>query len=272
MKTKTIIENKEKSLSEYVKALVKHKSLISSLVKKDLKSKYAQTKLGLIWMVIQPLIILVIFTVLFDQLIQLKTGSVPYPVFAFSGMLIWYLFTNIVQSGGNSLLEAQDIMKKIYFPKLLLPISKMVLSVIESSVSFILLIIVMVLFKMEFHLKMLLFPIVILLIVGIGLCLSIWLSALSVKHRDMQHFVPHVINTGIWLTPVFYPVTLIPAPYQDWLYYLNPVATVISLFRAILFDLPFQWEYCFSFIFVFVFLIAGILYFKAIERNITDYI
>jgi lipopolysaccharide transport system permease protein len=202
----------------------------------------------------------------------LETGSIPYPAFAFSGMSIWYLFTNIVQTGGNSLIESQDIMKKIYFPKLILPISKMLLSVLESSVSFGLLILVMVFFGIDFHLKILLFPVVIAMVIVLGLCLSIWLSALSIKRRDLQHFLPYVINTGIWLTPVFYPVSLIPEPYKDWLYYLNPVATILTFFRAILFDLPFHWEYCISFIFIFILLVAGILYFKRVERNVADFV
>ena len=269
---KTVIENKPISMGNYAVRLVHYKSLILSFVKRDLKGKYAQTKLGILWMLLQPIVVLIIFTVLFDQLIQLDTANIPYPVFAYSGMIIWYLFTNIVQSAGSSLISSQDLMKKIYFPKLILPLSKTLVALVESFVSILLLIIIMLLFKVEFTGYLLLFIIPITLTVLVGFCIALWLNAFSVKNRDLQHFIPHLVNTGIWLTPVFYPTSIIPSQYLDWFYYLNPIATIIELFRAILFNLPFEWVHCSSFIIIFVLLILGIYRFKKVESNMTDYI
>lgn len=269
---KTVIENKPIATRSYLTSVMSYRSLILSFVKRDLKGKYAQTKLGLLWMLLQPIVVLVIFTVLFDQLIQLDTANIPYPVFAFSGMIIWYLFTNIVQSAGNSLIAAQDLMKKIYFPKLILPLAKVIVALIESSVSLFLLAVIMLLFQVDFSIRSLLFIFPIFLTVIIGFCIALWLNAFSIKRRDLQHFVPHVVNTGIWLTPVFYPTSIIPIQYLDWFYYLNPIATVIELFRSILFNQTFECAYCSSFIIIFILLILGIQQFKKVERSMTDYI
>ncbi|MBL4709585.1 MAG: ABC transporter permease [Flavobacteriales bacterium] len=269
---KTIIENKPVSMGNYFKHLNSYRGLVLSFVQRDLKGKYAQTKLGLLWMLLQPIVVLIIFTVLFDQLIQLDTANIPYPVFAFSGMIIWYLFTNIVQSAGSSLISSQDLMKKIYFPKLILPLAKTIVALIESFTSLFLLVIIMILYEVEFSSRLLLFILPIFLTVLVGFCIALWLNAFSVKRRDLQHFIPHIVNTGIWLTPVFYPSSIIPDQYLDWFYYLNPIATIIALFRSILFDLPFQWVYCSSFIIIFVLLILGIHQFKKVERKMTDFI
>lgn len=259
-------------MQRYLSKLFGYKSLIVSLIKKDLKVKYAQTKLGLVWMLIQPIMVLVIFTVLFDQLIKLDTASIPYPVFAFSGMIVWYLFTNIVQSAGNSLIESQDIMNKIYFPKLILLLVKTTVALIESLVSLMLLIAIMLLFSVPFSIELLLLPIVILLTVLIGFTLAVWLSALSVKRRDLQHLIPYAVNMGIWLTPVFYPTSIIPKEYIDYFYYLNPIATIITFFRSLLFEIPFEFSYFYTFIVVIIFLFLGLIQFKKVEENIADHI
>lgn len=269
---KTIIENKPVSLRKYFAQIVLHRRLIVTFVKRDLKSKYAQTKLGILWMIIQPIIVLLIFTVLFDQLINIDTANLPYPVFAFSGMIIWYLFTNIVQSAGYSLIASQDLMKKVFFPKLILPISKTLVALIELLVSVVILVVIMILFQVPTTWKFILIPIPIFLTTIFGFCIALWLNAFSVKRRDLQHFVPHIVNTGIWLTPVFYPTSIIPEKYISFLYYLNPVATLIEMFRAILFNLEFNWFYCSSFVLIFVLLMLGLLQFKRVERDLTDYI
>jgi lipopolysaccharide transport system permease protein len=272
VKKKTIISNTPISLKEYSQKLWGFKHLIYSFAVKDFKAKYAQTKMGALWMVIQPIIALLIFTLFFGELIQLETGEVPYPAFAFSGMILWYFFTALVYSTGTSLLSAQELLGKVYFPKLILPISKALLNSLEIIISFILLLILLFILDIPLSPKVLLFPISLIMILSIGLCIGIWLSAISIKHRDLQHLIPYLMNYGIWLTPVFYPTTIIPEEYREFMYYLNPIATTIDFFRFILFDSPFQWNYLLSFIPVIIALGLGIIYFKSAERNAADYI
>lgn len=269
---KTIINNQEATFREYFRRVYQFRQLIVSFAKRDLKARFVQTKLGLFWMIIQPAIALTIFTIFFDKLIHLETGNVPYVAFAFSGMTIWYFFTNMINSAGTSLLHSQELIRKVYFPRILLPISKIVVATVEFFVAFILLIFMMLVLGVDFQVSWLLFPVAVLMAILVGSCVAIWLNVLTVKKRDLQHFIPYIANFGIWLTPVFYPTTLIPEAFRDAIYYLNPIATTIDFLRSLLFDLPFNWMYCLSFIPVLLLLILGIRIFKNTERNMVDFL
>ncbi|MFT5860222.1 MAG: lipopolysaccharide transport system permease protein [Flavobacteriaceae bacterium] len=269
---RTIINNKAESFGDYLRSVYQYRQLIFSFAKRDLKARFVQTKLGLLWMIIQPLIALAIFTIFFDNLIQLETGDVPYVAFAFSGMTIWYFFTNMVNSSGTALINSQELIRKVYFPKILLPISKILVATVEFFVAFTLLIIIMLILGMNLSPKLALFPIAIGMAVLVGSCVGVWLNVLTVKKRDLQHLIPYLTNFGIWLTPVFYPTTLIPETFRDYIYYFNPIATTIDFLRSLLFDLPFNWSYCLSFIPVLVLLIIGIRIFKNMERNMVDHL
>lgn len=269
---KTVINNKTVPLGAYLRSVYQYRQLIVSFTKRDLKARFVQTKLGVIWMVIQPFIALAIFTIFFDKLVQLETGNVPYVAFAFSGMTVWYFFTNMVNNAGTSLLQSQELIRKVYFPKILLPISKMLVATVEFFVAFSLLLLIMLILGVNFSPKIVLLPVVILMTLLIGSCVAIWLNVLTVKKRDLQHLIPYMTNFGIWVTPVFYPTTLIPEAFRDSIYYVNPIATTIDFLRSLLFDVPFEWTYCLSFVPVFILLILGIRTFKNIERNLVDYL
>lgn len=269
---RTVINNKAAKFGDYLRSIVDHRQLAISFAKRDLKARFVQTKLGVLWMIIQPLIALAIFTIFFDQLIQLETGNVPYVAFAFSGMTIWYFFTNMVNSAGTALINSQELIRKVYFPKILLPISKVIVATIEFFVAFTLLIIIMLILGMDISPKIVFLPVAILMTVLVGSCVAIWLNILTIKKRDLQHFIPYLTNFGIWVTPVFYPTTLIPEAFRDYIYYVNPIATTIDFLRSMLFDLPFEWMYCISFIPVFFLLILGIRIFKNMERNLVDFL
>ncbi len=269
---KTVINNKSAKFGEYLRSIYQYRQLIFSFAKRDLKTRFIQTKLGVLWMIIQPLIALTIFTIFFDQLIQLETGDAPYIAFAFSGMTIWYFFTNMVNTAGTALISSQELIRKVYFPKILLPISKIAVATIEFFVAFSLLIIIMLILGLNFSPKIIFLPVVIVMTILVGSCVAIWLNILTIKKRDLQHLIPYLTNFGIWVTPVFYPTTLIPEEFRDYIYYVNPIATTIDFLRSMLFDLPFQWMYCLSFIPVFILLILGIRTFKNIEKNMVDYL
>lgn len=269
---RTIINNRALTFGEYLRRIFEYRQLIVSFAKRDLKARFVQTKLGLLWMIIQPLLALTVFTVFFDQLIHLETGDVPYVAFAFSGMTIWYFFTNIINSAGTSLLNSQELFRKVYFPKIIMPISKISVATIEYFVAFSLLIIIMIVLGLDFSPKIVLIPIPILMTILVGGCVAIWLNILTVKRRDLQHFIPYITNFAIWVTPVFYPTTLIPESFREYIYFVNPVATTIDFTRSILFDQPFEWVYCVSFIPVFILLILGIRIFKNMERNMVDFL
>lgn len=269
---KTIINSNPVKFGAYLRSIHSYRHLIFSFAKRDLKTRFVQTKLGFLWMIIQPLIALAIFTIFFDQLIQLETGNVPYVAFAFSGMTIWYFFTNMVNSAGTALINSQELIRKVYFPKILLPISKVVVTTVEFFVAFSLLIIIMLFLGLDFSPKIIFLPVAMVMTILVGSCVAIWLNILTVKKRDLQHLIPYLTNFGIWITPVFYPTSLIPEAFRDYIYFVNPIATTIDFLRSLLFDLPFEWMYFISFIPVFFLLIVGIRIFKNLERNIVDFL
>lgn len=269
---KTVIENKSMPMMAYLRRVFRNNSLTLSFFRKEVKAKYVQTKIGVLWILAQPLLMLLVFTVFFDKLIQLDTGNVPYPVFAFSGMTIWYFFSKAVIQTGNSLIQSSDVIKKVYFPRLIFPLSKLLVELMEMTVFTAVLFILMIIYGIPFQWKLVMLPVVIFMISSLAFCVGIWLSVLSIRFRDLHHIVPHIVNSLIWLTPVFYPVSLIPDEFKDAYYYVNPVATTIDLFRSILFDLPFNWMHCSSFLVVFALLYLGILRFKNAETQMSDYL
>jgi len=243
-----------------------------SLAKRDVKAKYTQTVLGILWSVIQPLTGLLIFTIFFDKLIKVDTNNIPYPLFAFSGMVAWYFYTFIVNQGGTSLVDSQYLLKKFYFPRLILPLSKVLVGLVDFGISVILLIILMIILGGMPSFLILLFPVFLLLAVLTGLSIAIWLSALTIRYRDLQHIIPYLINFSIWLTPVFYPSTLVPESYH-FILYLNPMAGIIAGFRwCLLGDLIPSINYLWGILPVIFIFISGIYYFIKIEREIVDII
>lgn len=251
--------------------LWEQRTLIWVLAKKDLKEKYAQTTLGLTWTVLQPLTGLLIFTLFFDRIIQLENiPEVGYAVFAFSGMTSWYFFSHILYQASSSLINNQELVRKVAFPKVILPLSKVLLGGVDFLISLALLVVLFAVTGIVPSINLLLFPVFVGLTVMVGLSVSLWLSALTVKNRDLQHIVPYVLNFGIWLTPVFYPATLIPSEYS-FLLYLNPMAGMVEGFRWCLWGYQgFDQLYFIGIGMSFILFLTGFWYFRKVEDRMAD--
>ena len=244
--------------------------MILTLTMRDLKVKYAQTFLGILWALLQPLAGLLVFTIFFTQFVQLDS-PLPYPLIALSGMAAWFFFSNIIQSASMSLFESQDLIKKVYFPRLILLISKILFALIDLIIALGLLFILMVILGVSPGIQILFLPVFIFLTIVVGLSISLWLSALTLRYRDFHHIIPYLLNYGIWLTPVFFPTTIIPAEF-NWLLYLNPMAAIIAGFRwSLLGDVFPVWVYWLSFIPIFILFFSGLNYFRKNEYKISDY-
>jgi lipopolysaccharide transport system permease protein len=269
MKLSSVIYSSQSdSISEYARKIYEHRSLIYTFAKRDLKIKFAQTYLGLAWAIIQPLTAVLIFTVFFSLIINFKT-EYPYVLFVLSGMLIWGIFNYIFSQSSTSLSQSQDLIKKMSFPKIILPISKIILALVEFVLTLMLLIVLLIVFQMDFRWTMLLLPIIILPIVFFSLGLALFLSSIALKNRDLFHIVPFLVNFGIWFTPVFYPISIIPTEFKN-LIYINPVAASIQLFRWSFFGENFS-NYIFIGIVVsFIVFIIGFISFKNSEDKIID--
>lgn len=268
---KTVYSASPESLPKYIAKVWAHRSMILVLAKRDLKIKYAQTSLGLLWTALQPLAGLLIFYFLFNQVIRLE--GIPesgYAIFAFTGMASWYFFSYIVYQASFSLLQAQDLIKKIYFPKIILLISKVLVGLVDLGVSIILLFIIMLIKGIYPDWHVVFLPAFVILNAVVGLAVSVWLCALTVRNRDLQHLIPYLVNFGVWLTPVFYPGSMIPKKFESLLF-LNPMAGVIEGFRWAIWEYgALDIRYLAGFGLALVMLFTGLLYFKKMEDEMTD--
>lgn len=268
---KTISAEKE-SPSQYFKKLWKYNSLIFTFAKRDLKVKYAQTYFGIFWVLLQPIPSVIVFSFFFGSLIHVDTGVLPYPIFALVGIIGWTYFTSLTSGVGNSLIESQHILKKIYFPKLILPFAKVLTGAVDFMISFLVILVAMILFKVIPSYTIIFFPIFFFINILCGFAIGIWISALTFRFRDLQHIAPFVINFGIWLTPVFYPTTVLPESLH-YIMYFNPMALVVAGYRfSLAGDVVPDHHLLISIIPTLIILALGLLYFRKVEDEIADFI
>jgi lipopolysaccharide transport system permease protein len=266
-----VIRPGARSLSAYFGVVWNSRALIYTFAWQELKVQYAQTMLGVLWAVLRPLMILLIFTLLFDKLIKLPV-TIPYPLFAFSGLMAWNYFNFIVNNGSSVIGNNQNLIRKFYFPKIILLLSKALVGLVEFFISLVLLFALMAVLRFPLSLEVLWLPFFILLNILTGLTVALWLSAFSVRYRDINQFILPLIGFVIWLTPVFYPVTLIPQSYQ-YLLFLNPLAGIIQGYRFAILGgdfLPIIYFYTFAAVGLLFFI--GLLIFIKVEDDMPDYL
>jgi lipopolysaccharide transport system permease protein len=217
-----------------LRELWSYRELIFFFTWRDIKIKYKQTFLGAAWAVIQPLLLMGIFTLFFSRALKLESGPLPYPLFVFSGLILWNIFSTGLFNAGNSMVVNANIIKKIYFPRLIIPIASILASLVDFAVTLVLLIVLLFCYHVQVE------PVWFLLKAAGALLLSLlttfgagtFLAALNVKYRDFRYIIPFVIQVLLFLTPVIYPVTLLPAGWIADLLSLNPMAAAIELLRS----------------------------------------
>lgn len=258
------------SLIQYLKKCLQYRSLLWALVKKDIKVKYAQTRLGLLLSFLQPIVGLILFTFFFGRLLHINSDGSPYPVFVFTGMIAWYYFSYIVAFTGVSLIESQYIIKKVYFPKLIIPISKAISGLMEFLIWLVVLIIIMIIFGITPTYRLLFFPLFLIMNMLAGLTIGIWLCALSYRKRDILHVVPYMVGLTIMVTPVFYPNHIIPE-HVYFLTYFNPITGVIQGFRWCITGVePYILSFIPGFLLTILLFISSIWYFKRVEYKMAE--
>lgn len=269
-KTTSVIDAKSGSLSLDLGELIRYKDLFLTLAYRDIRVRYAQSFLGLFWTILQPAINLLIFTLIFGKAIQVDTGGIPYPVFAMAGIIAWSYFSYSLSQAGGSIIQAQQMIKKIYFPRLVIPLSKAVVGLIDFAVAFGLYIILAAWFGHTIPASIVYLPLFILVIIVSSLAVGIWLSALTIRFRDFQYIIPFMVQVGMYITPIAYPATLIPEKYLA-LYYLNPMAGVVEGFRWSLVGGAPPHEYAYySFVVIGLLFISALYYFRKVERQMAD--
>lgn len=273
---KTVIDANKKSVLPNFKELFRYKDLFVTLAWRDFKVRYAQTTIGVLWALIQPMVTLIILNLVFGRFASVDTGDIPHLLFTIAGLSIWTYFSFVMTNSGSSIIQSQGMIKKIYFPRLVVPLSKAVVGLIDLGITLLILTVLMIYYGVVPSVNVWAAPLFILMGMLSALAVGIWLSALTVRYRDFQHVVPFMVQVGLYLTPVAYPVTAAADKIPEWLltiYYLNPMAGIVDGFRWSIFGGTAPDSMMFlSFLMVFVLLISGLLYFRKIEDDIADYV
>jgi len=263
-------DSRKKGIGFNFKELYDYRDLFIILAYRDLRVRYAQTFLGLFWAFLQPAATLLIFILIFGKAVKVDTGDIPYPLFALTGMSAWAYFSFVLSQSGQSIIGAQEMVKKIYFPRLVIPLSKSLVAFVDFLIAIIFVIILMLIYGYPITLNLIWFPVFFIINVIAALAVGIWLSALTIRYRDFIHVIPFLVQFGLYATPVGYPASLIPERYQ-FIYHLNPMAGVVEGFRFSILGEGSISEYSYiSFLIISILFITGIMYFKKVERVMAD--
>ncbi|HEY3344611.1 MAG TPA: ABC transporter permease [Anaerolineaceae bacterium] len=249
----------------------RYRELLYFLTWRDIKVRYKQAALGVAWAVIQPLVNIVIFTFIFGGLFGLSKGGVNYPLLSAAGLLPWNLFASALQRSSISLVGNSNLLTKVYFPRLIIPISSVLSGLVDFAISFLVVLGLMIYYQAPLTWNLLwLLPLTLLVLIT-GLAVGLWLSALNVQYRDVQQMVPFLITTWMYASPVAYSANLVTGQTMRIIYGLNPMAGVIQSFRwAIMGDPPPGELFIASIVMVVVLFVTGLFYFRRMEKTFAD--
>ncbi len=271
----TIIDGKRNSIFPDWKEIYRYKDLFWTLSWRDFKVRYAQTTIGLLWAIIQPVVTIAILTLVFGKFVGVQS-PVPHLVYTVAGMSIWTYFSFVMAQSGNSIIASQQMVKKIYFPRIIIPLSKAIVGLIDLAITLVILFILMIYYQIPVTLNILFAPIFILFGMLAALSVGVLLSALTVRYRDFQHVVPFMIQIGLYITPVAYPISLatqnIPEGLQ-WIYFLNPMVGIVDAFRWSLFGGELHTTALWIAVAVtLALLVLSLYYFRKVEDQIADFV
>jgi lipopolysaccharide transport system permease protein len=247
-----------------------HRELLYFLVWRDLKARYKQTILGILWIILQPLLMTLVFTIFLGKLVRVQTGATPYPLFLYAGLLPWTFFGNAVSSGGYSLLASSQMITKVYLPRLIIPIAAVSVRLSDFLVASLVLIVLMLYYGVHLGWQILLLPPLMLELTLLALALSALLSALNVKYRDTGTALPVMLQVWMFASPIVYPRSLVPARWE-WAYQINPLTGMIEGFRSAFLGLPINRQgLALSWLITTVLLVFSLFVFRRLEDDFAD--
>jgi len=266
-----VIEPRGFLVSLDLRQLWAFRELLYFLTWRDVKVRYKQTLLGAAWAILQPLLTMLIFSLLFGRLAGIKSEGVPYPIFAFGGLLIWIFFSNSVTNSGNSLVGNANLITKIYFPRMIIPAAAIGAGLVDLMLAFMIQIVLMFYYGVRLTRAFTMIPPLVLLATLLALGIGMWLSALNVKYRDIRYAITFLIQLWMFASPVIYPLSMVPAKWR-WLFMLNPLTGIIQNFRIALFGTQtFEWSSLgISALITFAVLIYSAYSFRSMERRFAD--
>ena len=258
----------------YWKDIWRYRELFYFLAWRDVLVRYKQTVIGIAWAVIRPFLTMIVFTIVFGKLAKLPSGGAPYPIMVFAAMLPWQFFATSFTEAGNSLIANANMISKVYFPRLVMPTSAVIVSFVDFLISFVILICLMLWYGFIPELRILTLPLFILIAFAASLSAGLWIAALNVRYRDFRYIIPFIVQFGLYISPVGFTSSIVPDKWR-LLYSLNPMVGVIDGFRwAILGgEYNIYWPGFFlSLTLVTIILVSGIVYFRKTEKTFADVI
>ncbi|MDD1765710.1 MAG: ABC transporter permease [Methanomassiliicoccales archaeon] len=273
VKVRVISQRSTRSLRNTLSEIWANRELLYFFVWKEIKIRYKQTAIGATWAILQPLLTMVIFTAVFGIGLGIKTGDVPYPIFVYSGLLLWIYFSTSVNNASSSIVSNAQLLSKVYFPRMLLPLSACLVGLLDFALASMILIVMMFYFNIAPTLWLLLILLPLLLSMLLGAGLGFWLSAVSAKYRDVHYIVPFSIQLLLFASPVIYPPSLVGGSWS-WILTINPLAGIINFQRAIVLGTGVtDWAPLgISALLVILIFVGGMIYFSHYEREIADVI
>jgi homopolymeric O-antigen transport system permease protein len=265
-----LIRSEEAGVQLNLGELWHYRELLYFLTLRDIKVRYKQTLMGVAWVIIQPLTTVLIFTLVFNRFVRLDTGSLPYPLFALSGLLLWLFFANAVTNSTHSLVSNANLITKVYFPRMFIPAASVAAGLVDLSVAFLLLIVLGFYYGVTLTLSILLLPLFIAMMALLALGVGLLSAAVTVKYRDLRHALPFIIQLWMFASPVIYPTSIVPQRWK-WLVILNPVAGIVEGFRASLTGLAFAWIHIsVSAVITLAVLLCSVYIFRRFEDTFAD--
>ena len=249
-----------------------YRELLWVLTARDIKVRYKQTVLGAAWAIVRPVLTMLIFSVVFGTLAKMPSDGFPYPVFVYAALLPWTFFATAISTSGQSLVGSTNLVSKVYFPRLIIPLSSIGAGLIDLAISTGILLLMMLWYGVGWSVNLLAAPVLLMAVIFIALGVGTLLSALTVAYRDFTHLTPFIVQIWMYVTPVIFPVSLVPERWQ-WSLYLNPMTGLIEGFRSAFLGKAFDMQGLgISFAMAVIIFVIGITYFEKVERRFADII
>jgi lipopolysaccharide transport system permease protein len=247
-----------------------YRELLYFLIWRDIKVRYKQTTLGALWAIIQPLSMMIIFTIFFNKLVRIPTDGIPSGLFYYAGLSLWMFFSNAVMNGASSLIGNTNLITKVYFPKLIIPSAAVLASVVDFAIASLLLVALLIYYGYGRTWEVFLLLPVSLLVTTLALGMGILFAAMNAKYRDVRYVLPFLLQVWMFISPIIYPASVVPKEWR-WLLALNPLTGIVEVYRAALFGLRIHWQsVAYSVLFTMMLLSFAAYIFRRMEKSFAE--
>ena len=267
-----VVEARKSGIHLALKDWWAYRELLYFLIWRDVKIRYKQTLLGAAWAIIQPLLTMLIFTLIFSKVAKIDSGGIPYPVFAYAALLPWTFLANAITTSGNSIVGSAHLITKVYFPRMIIPVAAVCAGLVDLAVAFPMLVVLMFYYHTSVTLSILLLLPLVFLTTLLAIAVGMWLSAINVRYRDVKFLIPFIVQIWMYISPVAYPSSVVPPKWRT-IYSLNPFVGIIDGFRAALFGRAIEWRWIvISLVITLALLGYAARQFRYMEKSFADII